>query len=292
MTIRHLRIFVEVYRQENVTHAAEELHMTQPAVTRAVRELEQYYGVRLFERMYRHLSPTEAGRRLYSQALPLLDDFDRIEIGLRDWDALGVIRVGATVTLGGTVLPSLVRQFAAQNPGMELRVTVANGDTLTAALCENRLDLALMESVPANPDLRTEKIGSDSLCAIMAPDDPLAAGTAVTLEQLSGVPLLVREWGSTARAVLQNAMVQQGLPMSIAWESISTEALLRAAAEGLGVAVLPESRVREAAAAGTVCRRPIAGHALQRTRVAAWHKEKYLTASMQRFLELCRRKVE
>ena len=200
MTIRHLRIFVEVYRQENVTHAAEELHMTQPAVTRAVRELEQYYGVRLFERMYRHLSPTEAGRRLYSQALPLLDNFDRIEIGLRDWDALGVIRVGATVTLGGTVLPSLVRQFAAQNPGMELRVTVANGDTLTAALCENRLDLALMESVPANPDLRTEKIGSDSLCAIMAPDDPLAAGTAVTLEQLSGVPLLVREWGSTARA--------------------------------------------------------------------------------------------
>lgn len=292
MTIRHLRIFVEVYRQENVTHAAEQLHMTQPAVTRAVRELEQYYGVRLFERMYRHLSPTEAGRRLYSQALPLLDDFDRIEIGLRDWDALGVIRVGATVTLGGTVLPSLVRRFSAQNPGTELRVTVANGDTLVAALCENRLDLALMESRPATPDLHTETIGSDSLCAVMAPDDLLAAGEAVTLEQLSGAPLLVREWGSTARAVLQKAMTEHGLPLSIAWESVSTEALLRAAAEGLGVAVLPESRVREAAAAGTVCLRPIAGHVLARTRVAAWHKEKYLTASMRRFLELCRREVE
>lgn len=292
MTIRHLRIFVEVYRRENVTHAAEHLHMTQPAVTRAVRELEQYYGVHLFERMYRHLSPTEAGRRLYSQALPLLDDFDRIEIGLRDWDALGIIRVGATVTLGGTVLPALIRQFSARNPGIELRVTVANGDTLAAALCENRLDLALMESVPASPDLHTEKIGSDFLCAVMAPDDPLAAGETVTLEQISRVPLLVREWGSTARAVLQNAMTERGLPMSIAWESISTEALLRAAAEGLGVAVVPESRVREAIAAGTVCRRPISGHALGRTRVAAWHKEKYLTASMQRFLELCRRNVE
>lgn len=292
MTIRHLRIFVEVYRQENVTHAAEELHMTQPAVTRAVRELEQYYGVRLFERMYRHLSPTEAGRRLYSQTVPLLDEFDRIEIGLRDWDTLGMIRVGATVTLGGTVLPSLVQRFSAQNPGMKLRVTVANGDTLAAALCENRLDLALMESIPDIPDLRTEKIGSDFLCAVMAPEDPLAAGETVTLEQLSRVPLLVRERGSTARGVLQNALTARGLPLSVAWESISTEALLRAAAKGLGVAVLPESRVREAAAAGTVCLRPIAGNALGRTRVAAWHKEKYLTASMQRFLELCRREVE
>ena len=69
MTIRHLRIFVEVYRAGNVTRAAEEFHLTQPAVTRAVQELEQYYGVRLFERMYRRLSPTEAGERLYPQAV-------------------------------------------------------------------------------------------------------------------------------------------------------------------------------------------------------------------------------
>lgn len=154
MTIRHLRIFAAVYRAENVTHAAEELHLTQPAVTRAVRELEQYYGTRLFERMYRHLSPTEAGR--------------------------------------------------------------------------------------------------------------------------------------TARAVLQNALEGRGLPLHAVWESVSTEALVQAAAEGLGVAVLPESRVQGAAQAGRVCLRPIAGNALVRHHVAAWHKEKYLTASMQRFLALCR----
>lgn len=288
MTIRHLRIFVEVYRAGNVTRAAEEFHLTQPAVTRALQELEQYYGVRLFERMYRHLSPTEAGERLYPQAVHLIDAFDRIETGLRNWDSLGVIRVGATVTLGGTILPELARRFAAREPGVELRVTVANGEALAAALCENRLDLALMENEPAMPDLHTEEIGSDALCAVLAPEHALAREKSLTPEQLAAAPLLVREQGSTARTVLQTALQERGLALCPAWESVSAEALLQAAAKGLGVAILPESRVRDAAASGRVCLRPIEGVSLVRRHVAAWHKEKYLSPSMQCFLALCR----
>lgn len=288
MTIRHLRIFVEVYRAGNVTRAAEEFHLTQPAVTRALQELEQYYGVRLFERMYRHLSPTEAGERLYPQAVHLIDAFDRIETGLRNWDSLGVIRVGATVTLGGTLLPELAGRFAAREPGVELRVTVANGEALAAALCENRLDLALMENEPAMPDLHTEEIGSDALCAVLAPEHALAREKSLTPEQLAAAPLLVREQGSTARTVLQTALQERGLALCPAWESVSAEALLQAAAKGLGVAILPESRVRDAAASDRVCLRPIEDVSLVRRHVAAWHKEKYLSPSMQCFLALCR----
>ena len=94
MTLRHMRIFAEVYRTRNVTHAAQNLHMTQPAVTRAIQELEQHYGVRLFERLYRHLSSTEAAQRLYAQAVYLLDTFDHMEAAMRDWDSLGVVRGG------------------------------------------------------------------------------------------------------------------------------------------------------------------------------------------------------
>lgn len=288
MTLRHLRIFAEVYRAGNVTRAAEILHMTQPAVTRAVQELEQHYGVRLFERMYRHLSPTEGGRRLYPQAVHLLDAFDRMETGLRDWDSLGVVRVGATVTLGGALLPGLARQFAAQYPGIELQVTVANGGSLTAALCENRLDLALLENGPSLPELHCEQLGTDRLCVVLAPTHPLAAQSSLTLEQLAAAPLLVREPGSTARAVLENALAAQGLALHPAWESVSTEALLQAAAEGLGVAVLPEQRAQPAAQGGRICLRPIGDGAFVRRRVIAWHREKYLTASMQRFIDLCR----
>ena len=81
--------------------------------------------MRLFERLYRHLSPTEAAQRLYAQAVYLLDTFDHMEAAMRDWDSLGVVRVGATVTLGSTILPVLARRFAALYPGIELQGKVA-----------------------------------------------------------------------------------------------------------------------------------------------------------------------
>lgn len=186
MTLRHMRIFAEVYRTRNVTHAAQDLHMTQPAVTRAIQELEQHYGVRLFERLYRHLSPTEAAQRLYAQAVYLLDTFDHMEAAMRDWDSLGVVRVGATVTLGSTILPVLARRFAALYPGIELQAKVANGSVLADALCENQLDLALLENSVSVPDLHTEPIGTDCLCAVLAPAHPLAQQAALTLQQLVG----------------------------------------------------------------------------------------------------------
>ena len=243
MTLRHMRIFAEVYRTRNVTHAAQNLHMTQPAVTRAIQELEQHYGVRLFERLYRHLSPTEAAQRLYAQAVYLLDTFDHMEAAMRDWDSLGVVRVGATVTLGSTILPVLARRFAALYPGIELQAKVANGSVLAEALCENQLDLALLENSVSVPDLHTEPIGTDCLCAVLAPAHPLAQQDTLTLQQL-------------------------------------------------GVAILPEQLAAADARTGLVCTRPIRDAAMTRRHVVAWHKEKYLTASMRRFITLCRSAAE
>ena len=276
----------------HVTHAAQNLHMTQPAVTRAVQELEQHYGVRLFERLYRHLSPTEAAQRLYAQAVYLLDTFDHMEAAMRDWDSLGVVRVGATVTLGSTILPVLARRFAALYPGIELQAKVANGSVLAEALCENQLDLALLENSVSVPDLHTEPIGTDCLCAVLAPAHPLAQQAALTLQQLVGGPLLLREPGSTAREVLEHACAEQGLALHPAWESVSTAALVQAAAQQLGVAILPEQLAAADARTGLVCTRPIRDAAMTRRHVVAWHKEKYLTASMRRFITLCRSAAE
>lgn len=292
MTLRHMRIFGEVYRTGSVTRAAESLHMTQPAVTRAVQELEQHYGVRLFERMYRRLTPTEAAQRLYPQAVYLLDTFDRMERELQGWDAHGTVRVGATVTLGSTLLPTLAKAFAAQYPDITLQVQVANGRTLADALCDNRLDLALLENGVPVPELHSEPLGEDRLCAVMAPDGALAGEGELTLEQLAGQPLLVRERGSTARAVLESAFTQHGLTLHPAWESVSADALVQAAAKGLGVAVLPEPVAAQSAADGRVVVCLIRGTALLRRHVLVWHKEKYLTAAMERFIEMCRERTE
>ena len=111
MTIRHMKIFLQVYALESITKAAEVLNMTQPAVTRAIQEMEHYYGVCLFERIGHRLSRMAAGEEFYAHALHIVEAFDRMEKELRDWDEIGRIRIGATNTLGCFFLPELLLEF-------------------------------------------------------------------------------------------------------------------------------------------------------------------------------------
>lgn len=288
MTLRHIRIFLEVYHACNVTHAAENLHMTQPAVTRAIQEMEQYYGVRLFERMYHRLSPTESAKKVYSQAAYLMDGFDRMEDTLHSCKTHGKIRIGATMTLGSTLLPALVEKFSSLHPECEVYVQVANGNTIEEALCENRLDIALLENATPKEELHCEDIGADRLCAVLAKDSPLAVYHTLTPEQLTQAKLLIRETGSTARSVLENAAAERGLTLHPAWESASTDALVQAAVRGLGVAILPQPLAEQYANTEEICVRTIKDLPLVRRRVLVWHKEKYITPAMQQFAELCR----
>ena len=288
MTLRHLRIFTEVFRTQSVTEAARNLHLTQPAVTRAVQEMEHHYGVQLFERIRRRLSPTAGARRLFAQANHILEAFDRMEEDLREWDDRGLVRVGATVTLGGALLPGLVQRFRQQVPSGEVRVTVANGDTIAAALEENRLDLALLEGRVSNRDLHCEPIGCVHLCLVLPLSHPLAQKASVTVAELAALPLLVREPGSTARALLEETLLSHGFALDPVWESTDTQALLQGVIHGLGGAVLPEETAAAGVQRGLVCTRPVTGATFARRRVIAWHRDKYLTGAMQRFIDLCR----
>ena len=134
MTIRHMKIFLQVYSLESITKAAEILNMTQPAVTRAIQEMERYYGVCLFERIGHRLSRTAVGQEFYAHALHIVEAFDRMEKELRDWDEIGKIRLGATNTLGCFFLPDLLLQFQKQYPKLEIISTVTNADGLQSGL--------------------------------------------------------------------------------------------------------------------------------------------------------------
>lgn len=125
MTLRHIKIFLAVCQHDcNTTKAAKALLMTQPAVSLAIRELEEYYGVRLFDRIGRRLNITEAGQQFLSYGSHIVALFDDMEKGLRNWDALGLLRVGASITIGAQLLPNYIRAFYAQYPGKEIQAVV------------------------------------------------------------------------------------------------------------------------------------------------------------------------
>lgn len=287
MTLRHMRIFQKIYETQSVTRAAEALHMTQPAVTRALQELEKYYGLRLFERLNRRLTVTEAGRRMYDYALHLTETFDTMEKSLRDWERQGVLRVGASVSLGCSLLPQLARTFQEEHPGVEVRVRIANGELLRRDLLENRLDLALLEGEENGAYLMLTPFAAGEMALIVPPGHPLARAGGATLAQAAAYPLLLRETGSATRRFLDQLLMSRGLAVQPVWESASTQALLSAVREGLGITLVPWALARQTVLRGEAERCPVTDAELIRRRYVAWHPSKYVTGTMRAFVNLC-----
>lgn len=287
MTLRHMRIFQKIYETQSVTRAAEALHMTQPAVTRALQELEKYYGLRLFERLNRRLTVTEAGRRMYDYALHLTETFDTMEKSLRDWERQGMLRVGASVSLGCSLLPQLARTFQEEHPGVEVRVRIANGELLRRDLLENRLDLALLEGEENGADLMLTPFAAGEMALIVPPGHPLARAGGATLAQAAAYPLLLRETGSATRRFLDQLLMSRGLAVQPVWESASTQALLSAVREGLGITLVPWALARQTVLRGEAERCPVTDAELIRRRYVAWHPSKYVTGTMRAFVNLC-----
>ena len=137
MTLRHLRIFVTVYQELSMTKASKKLHLAQPSVSLAVKELEQYYGICLFDRISRRLYPTQEGEMLYDYALHIVSLFDEMEENISDKGKSGIIRAGASVTIGNFLMPGLVARFTAEYPEVRVQVTVNNSEFLETAVNQN-----------------------------------------------------------------------------------------------------------------------------------------------------------
>ncbi len=277
MTIRHLRIFVRVYQLQSITQAAEALHLTQPAVSRAIAELESCYSLRLFERMNHRLYRTAASDEFYASALHIVDSFDRLERGARGLESAGTLRVGASLTLGSFFLPDVLRSFQAAHPDVSVRVTVSNTAFLAQALRDDALDLAVIEGAVNEPHLRAELLRHDRMQLIVPPGHALLRKRRILLSDVLACPLLLRESGSAGRAFLDGVFASRGAAVQPAWESASTQALIRAVAAGLGVSILPEQLVSDAIESGTVAAAAIADVSLMRENFILYHREKYFT---------------
>ncbi len=287
MTLRHIRIFEEVCRSDcNMTRAAERMHMSQPAVSLAIAELEEYYGVKLFDRIARRLHLSEAGKQFRRYAQGILVTFDDMEKSIRNWDALGKIRVGASVSIGAALMPHFAKAFAQECPETELTVRIDRSDRLQEALINGELDVALIEGNVHHESLQAQDFMEDSLAAIASPDLPLPPDP-VPVELFLEQHLLLRENGSGTREIFQNAITNAGYaPPAPAWESLSTAALVHAAEVGLGVAVVPKRMLPQP---NTLRVLTIDGISFSRKYQIVVHKNKLLTTAGERFLDICRR---
>lgn len=272
----------------NTTKAAEQLHMTQPAVSLAISELESYYGVRLFDRISRRLYLSEAGRRfrVYSRSISLT--FDDMEKTVREWEEKGIIRIGASISIGSMLLPNYIAQFKEGHPDTEIRVKVDRSDRLEQATLQNELDFALMEGIVHDEALVSEDFMEDSL-VVLASANQFSNGTTIAPDEFLKMDFLLREHGSGTREVFESTLSALEYPLpEPTWESLSTAALINAACVGLGIAIVPKRMADEKIKHGQVARLFVDGIDFKRKYKIVYHKNKHLTASALDFLELCR----
>jgi DNA-binding transcriptional LysR family regulator len=257
LNLHHLRIFAAVAEQGGFSRAAAALRVSQPAVSKSVRELERQVQASLFERGGGAPRLTEVGAVLYARARELFAVERSAEEELRVLRGLegGVLRVGASTTIVTYLLPPYLARFRAAHPGVKLRVASANTRDIARALLERRLDVALVEGPVDDARIETVAWRDDDLVVIAPPGHPLArsrGGRPVKLAELADEPFLVRERGSGTRRVAEQALGAQGVTLRVGLELASTEAIKQAVAAGLGLAIVSRAAIADQLALGSL----------------------------------------
>lgn len=257
MADRRLQVFHTVARQLSFTKAAEQLFMTQPAVTFQVKQLEEHFNTRLFERSHGRIALTPAGRLVMGYAEKILGLSDEMEtrVGELTGEISGPLLLGASTTIAEYMLPQVLGEFKAVHPQVQTHMTVANSETIEQRVADHALDLGLIESPAHLTSLHTEVFCDDELVMICASKHKFASAVSVTPKEVAGEPFISRETGSGTREFADNHFRKCGvLPdeLNIVMELGSPEAIKGVVESGLGVSVVSRATVVKELRLGTL----------------------------------------
>ncbi len=251
-----LRVFRTVARHLSFRRAAEELRLTQPAITSQVKALEEETGVALFDRSGGRVVLTPQGSLLldYVDKLHSLAEEAMQALGSASDQPSGTLAIGASQTIGQYLLPNLIAGFLREQGRIQITTLGGNTEEVVEALADHRVDIALIEGPTMRRDIRTEPFLEDHMVLVVPAGDPWA-DAEITLEELSSAPLLTREHGSGSRRVVEAALEAAGLKIKdlhLALTLDSTEGLLSAVEAGLGAAFVSRWAVRNQLSLGTL----------------------------------------
>lgn len=268
VTLHQLRLFASAARHQSFASAARELHLSQPAVSMQIRELEDSVGLPLFDRAGKRVSLTTPGEYLLVYARRLLatlkdaeDTMDRMR-GAQT----GRLVVGM-VTTAADFLPRMLSRFLGEHPGVEVELAIGNRRTLVEQLHRNEVDLAVMGSPPRELDTRAEPFAAHPITAFASPSHPLAGQPQLPAPMLANERFIVREEGSGTRAAMEVFFRTHRISPHYAMEVASNEAVKHAVSAGLGIAFLSMHTVRLALTAGELAPLDVEGLPIMR----AWH---------------------
>lgn len=239
VSLRQLRVFEAVARHNSYTRAAEELHLSQPAVSMQVRQLEDEIELSLFERLGKQVVLTEAGREVFHYSRAIGQSLREMEEVLESLK--GVSRGSLRIAVASTVnyfAPRLMAIFQQRHPGIGLRLDVTNRESLVQMLDSNSVDLVLMGVPPRNVEVEAEAFMDNPLVVIAPPDHPLAGERAIPLARLAEETFVMREEGSGTRQAMERFFSERGQTIRHGMQMTRNEAVKQAVRSGLGLSVV------------------------------------------------------
>ena len=256
MSLDTLRIYVTVVEQKNFSKAAKILNLSQPNVSLHIRNLENEFEATLLHRSPKQVKVTEEGKILYIKAKQMLSLYDEAKQEMNDRKNIvqGTIKIGASFTIGEYILPKLLAEYARENRGVTVEVTVANTEEVIERIRSNDLDVGLVEGEVANADVEVQPFMEDEMIMIAPANHTLAQLKVVKPEMLQEEVWIWRESGSGTRAYSDRFMQELNLNVKHSFIFSSSQGIKEAVSEGLGIAMISKWTVRKELQAGTIKR--------------------------------------
>lgn len=287
LTLRQLEILDAVARCGSFSRASAELHLSQPAVSMQIKQLDEALGLPLFEHIGKRIELTEAGRETLRTGRLIARELGNLEHALADLQGLkgGTLTVSAAST-ASVFTARLMALFRALHPDVRVSLNVVNREILLRHLTENTIDLALMGQPPDGYGLDARPFMANPLVVIAATSHALAGAQSIPLARLLEEPLIGREQGSGTRSALEKFLGEHGYSFEAAMEMNKNEAIKQAVEAGLGLGVVSLHTVQAELASGQLCVLDVQGFPLQRQWYLVQREGKRLSPAAQAFTQL------
>lgn len=278
MTIRHLKIFITVADCGKMRKAAEILYVSQPSISQAIKDLEDYYNVKLFERLSQKIYLTEEGNKLLSYARHIVDSYEKMDLAMKSSKLCPIIRLGASVSVGTCLLNTVLSSIESNT--IDIRVVVNNTEYIEKKILRNELDIGIVEGIVNSQDLIKIPIFDDELVVVVGKNHPLYSEKIVTLDKLNNQDFISREDGSTERNQYEKILANNNIKLVPKWTSTNTEAIKQAVINGRGLAIMSRMLINNEVKDKKIKVLKIKDIKVTREVILIYHKHKYISSQL------------
>lgn len=272
MTIRHLKVFICVCKHSNMTKAAEELFIAQPAVSNTISEIEKNYNVKLFERINKRLFLTDEGKTLLVKAQEVVSAFEEFEEQALNSSKKPLLKIGSSLTIGKQKIPWLLRKLKENFENIDFQISINQTSIIESKILNGTLDFAFVQGKPSNPNINSKLVDCNTLVAVCGKKYNMP--DTVTLRELCDYDLLLREDESMSREFLDHVFALKNIVVTPIMESISNQALISATVQNLGVTIMPETLLTRQLANGSLRKITVSDYEFARNSYLIYHKDK------------------